>query len=110
MNHYICNSLSSSLRYWQDDSGFESQQHQDGFLFSDTSRPVLGPIKPPIQWEKGALSLEVKRTGREADHLPPSSVDNKNNWSSTSIPLHAFMAYRGTPCSKLFPSSKAKLL
>ena len=49
-NNYICNSLISSICYGQDDSGFESQQPQEGFLFSETPRPVLGPIQPPIQW------------------------------------------------------------
>jgi hypothetical protein len=33
-----------------------------------------------------ALSLGVKRPGREADHSPPSSTDVKNAWSYTSIP------------------------
>jgi hypothetical protein len=31
-------------------------------------------------------SLEVKRTGREADHSPPSSAEVKNAWSYTSTP------------------------
>jgi hypothetical protein len=37
----------------------------------------LGPTQPPIQWVPGALFLRVKRTGREADHSPPSSADVK---------------------------------
>jgi hypothetical protein len=32
-----------------------------------------GPAQPPIQWVTGALSLGVKRPGREAGHSPPSS-------------------------------------
>jgi hypothetical protein len=36
-----------------------------------------GPTQPPIQWVPGALSLWVKRPGREADHSPPSSADVK---------------------------------
>jgi len=39
------------------------------FLFTTVSRPVLGPTQPPVQWIPGALSLGVKRPGREADHL-----------------------------------------
>ena len=27
-------------------------------FFTNTSRPSLGPIKPPIQWVPGALTLE----------------------------------------------------
>jgi hypothetical protein len=34
----------------------------------------------------GALSLGVKRLGRETDHSPPSSVEVKNARSYTSIP------------------------
>jgi hypothetical protein len=48
------------------------------------SRPALRPTPPPIQWVSGALSLGVKRPGREADHsLVPRS---KNAWSYTSTP------------------------
>jgi hypothetical protein len=38
---------------------------------------ALGPIHTPIQWVPGALSLGVKRPGREADHSPPSSAQVK---------------------------------
>jgi hypothetical protein len=34
-----------------------------------------GPPSLPIQWVSGALSLRVKRPGREADHSPPSSAE-----------------------------------
>jgi hypothetical protein len=43
----------------------------------DVSRPALEPTQPPIQWVLGALSLEIKRPGREADHSPPSSAEVK---------------------------------
>jgi hypothetical protein len=33
--------------------------------------------QPPIQWVPGALSLWVKRLGREADHSPPISAEVK---------------------------------
>jgi hypothetical protein len=42
-----------------------------------TSRTALGPSQPSIQWVPGALSLGVKRPGREADHSPPSSNEVK---------------------------------
>jgi len=32
---------------------------------------------PPIRWVPGALSLGVKRLGREAQHSPPSSAEVK---------------------------------
>jgi hypothetical protein len=33
-----------------------------------------------------ALSLGVKRSGREADHSPPSRAEVKNAWRYTSTP------------------------
>jgi hypothetical protein len=54
---------------------------------STASRTALGPTKPPIQWVPRALSLGVKRLGREADHSPPSSSRSKTEWSYTSTPL-----------------------
>jgi hypothetical protein len=56
------------------------------FLFNSVSRTALGPTQPPIQWIPGALSLGVKRPGREADHSRPSSVEVKNAWSYTCTP------------------------
>jgi hypothetical protein len=47
------------------------------FLFVTASRTALGPTQPPIQWVPGALSLVLKRPGREADHSPPSSAEVK---------------------------------
>jgi hypothetical protein len=42
-----------------------------------------GATQPPIQWVPGALSLGVKRPGREADHSPPSCAEVKKAWSYT---------------------------
>jgi hypothetical protein len=41
---------------------------------------------PPIQWVPRALSLGIKRPGREGDHSPPSTAEVKYAWSYTSIP------------------------
>jgi len=46
--------------------------------FTIVSRPALGPTWTPVQWVPGALSLEVKQPGHEADHSPPSSAEVKN--------------------------------
>jgi hypothetical protein len=54
---------------------------------------ALGPTQLPIQWVPGALSLEVKRPVREADHSPPSSAEVKNAWGYTSTPQYVFMAW-----------------
>jgi len=50
------------------------------------SRPAQGPTQPPIQWVSGASSLRIKRSGREADHRPPSNAEVKYPWSYTSTP------------------------
>jgi hypothetical protein len=50
------------------------------------SRTALGPTQPPFQWVPEFLSLGVKRPGREADHLPPSTAEVKSVWSYTSTP------------------------
>jgi hypothetical protein len=46
-------------------------------LFTTASITALGPTHPPIQWVPGALSLGVKRPGREADSSPLSSAEFK---------------------------------
>jgi hypothetical protein len=55
--------------------GFDSLRALGIFLFTAASRTALGSTQPPIQWVPGALSLELKWPGREADHSPPSSAD-----------------------------------
>jgi hypothetical protein len=66
------------------------------FHFSMSSRLALGPTQPPIQWVPGALSPGVKRPGREADHLPPTSAEVKKTWVYTSSPPYIFMLSTGT--------------
>jgi hypothetical protein len=68
---------------WQ---GFDSRQRPRIFLFITLSRPALVPTEPPIQWIPEALSLEVKRPGREADHSPQSKPRSKNALNYNSNP------------------------
>jgi len=75
-----------ALGYGLNDWGFKSRQWLGIFLLTTTSRLALGPTQPPIPWVPGALSFGVKRPGREANHLPPSSAEIKNVWIYTSIP------------------------
>jgi hypothetical protein len=63
------------------------------FLLSTSSRLVLGPTQPPVQWVPGALSPEIKRSGSEADHSPPSGADVKNTWIYTPTCPYVFMAW-----------------
>jgi hypothetical protein len=74
--------------------GFESRQELRVLLFTTASTPALEPTHPLIQWVPAALSLGVKRPGREADHSTPSSTEFKNALSCISIPpirLHSVM-------------------
>jgi hypothetical protein len=57
--------------------GFDSWRGLGIFLFTTASRTALGPTQPPTKYVLGALSLRVKRPGREADHSPPSSAEVK---------------------------------
>jgi hypothetical protein len=84
-------SVSIATRLRTGRPGFDSRQRLAIFLLTTASRPVLEPTQPPIQWVPWALSLGVKRLGREADNLPPSSAEVKNAWSYTSTLPYVFM-------------------
>jgi hypothetical protein len=56
---------------------FDSRRDLEIFIFTTASRTALGPTQPPRQWVTWALSLGVKRPGREADHSPSSSAEVK---------------------------------
>jgi hypothetical protein len=65
---------------------FPEEGRLGNFLFPTASRAALGPTHPPLQWVVGALSLGVKRPGREADHHLHQVPRSKNTWSYTSTP------------------------
>jgi hypothetical protein len=72
-------SVGIALGYGLDERGlvFDSRWGLEIFLFTITSITPPVPTQPPIQWVDGALSLGVKRPGRETDHSPPSSDEVK---------------------------------
>jgi hypothetical protein len=73
--------------------GFDSRRGLR-ILFNTMSRTALEPTQPPVQWVPWeALSLGVKRLGREADHSPPSTAEVKNAWNYTSTPQYVFMVW-----------------
>jgi hypothetical protein len=51
------------------------------FLLSTSSKPVLGPTQPPIEWVP-----VVERLGCLADHSPPSSAEVKNGGAIPPLP------------------------
>jgi hypothetical protein len=57
---------------------FQLGQLWDFSHFTITSRMVMGPAQPPIQWVPKALTPGVKLPGH---HSPPSSVEVKNAWT-----------------------------
>jgi hypothetical protein len=73
-------------------SEFLSPSRVKNFLYSTSSRSVLGSTQPPTQLVPGALSLVVKRLGGEADHSRPTSAEVKKMWIYTSTPPYAFVA------------------
>jgi hypothetical protein len=81
-------SVSIVTRLRTERPGFNSQQGKKFFLLTTASRPTLGPTQPLIQWVQCAVSLRLKRPGREADHSPPSSAEVKDAWSYTSTPWY----------------------
>jgi hypothetical protein len=75
--------------------GFDSRRRLGIFLFTIAFRTALRPTQPPIQWVPGALSLDVKRSGREAyhSHLEPRSkkatpLSNMPSWRGAQLKKH----------------------
>jgi hypothetical protein len=76
---------------------------------------ALGPTQPPIQWVPGALSLEVKWPGCEADHSPSSSAEVKEwvelylhspdmpSWHGAQLKQEADMTIWFMCYKKIFP-------
>jgi hypothetical protein len=77
-----------STRLWTGRSGVSASPRN--FLSSKTSRPAVGLTQLPVQWVPGRFPVG------EVDHSPPSNAEVKNEWSSTSSPLYAFMVWTGT--------------
>jgi hypothetical protein len=81
-----------AICYWLDDREVRVRVSEGARIFFMSSRPVLEPTQPPIQWVLGALSPGVKRTEHEADYSPPTSIEVKKTWMYTSTSPYAFMA------------------
>jgi hypothetical protein len=58
--------------------GFDSRQRGRDTSVSLTVQTGSASTQSPIQWVPIAVFMEVKRRGREADHLSPSSAEVKN--------------------------------
>jgi hypothetical protein len=70
-------SVSMSLGYGLDYLGIGLRslaKVRDLFLFSIAFRPTMGLIQSPIQLILGSLSMAIKWSSREADHLTPTTA------------------------------------
>jgi hypothetical protein len=85
--------VGTATGYGLDDRGVgvQSPGRVKNFLFSTPSRLALGSTKPPIQCVARALSPEVKRQRREADHSSPNQCRGQENiyrYIESPIRLH----------------------
>ena len=55
-------------------------------------RPAVGLVRTHERWVPREFPSGVKGLECEADHLPPSCAEVKNEWNYASIFLYAFMA------------------
>jgi hypothetical protein len=83
-----------ATNYGKDDRGVGSSNpgRVKNIHYYIPSRPALDSTQPPIQGVEGALSPWVKRPGREAGHLPPTSAEFKETSMYTSTQPYVFMA------------------
>jgi hypothetical protein len=65
-----------------EESGFDTQQGQDFFLFSITSRPALGPTQP---W--GLFPPGANRHGCETERSSPSDASVRNGGTVLHSPV-----------------------
>jgi hypothetical protein len=90
----MCISVSIVLGYELDDRGSRVRFPAGAANFSLHHRVQKVSGAHPASYPMGtrALSLGVKRPGREADRSPPYSAEAKNSWSYTSTPQYVLLA------------------
>ena len=71
------------------------------YVFSETSGPALGPTQPPIQWAPRALSMGVKRPGREGHHSSLSSVEDKHEWGCSYVTIFIVCTGKALPLASV---------
>jgi hypothetical protein len=49
--------------------GFDSEQGQEGFVFSTAPMPALKPTQPLTQWVPESLNSDIKRPVSTTDNL-----------------------------------------
>jgi len=86
------------LDYKLDDSVFESQQGQEIFLFSKTSRSALGSTQRPVHLVPKFRSSfqDVKWRGCYSDPYPNKDLSLDIRAPGALCPLYTFVARTGT--------------
>jgi hypothetical protein len=74
------------MGWTSEESGLDSRQRQEIFLFPIASRQALKPTQPPIQWESGAVFPPVKRDRRESDRSLASNAEFKSGGAISPFP------------------------
>jgi hypothetical protein len=64
-------------------------------MFHTASKPILGPIRHPVQLVSRCITAGVKQPEREANYSLPSNTEVKNEWSYTSIHLRPHIVVLG---------------
>jgi len=72
--------------YWLSSRGLEFRRGQESARPPDRPDRPLGTLSIIFNWHRVPFPV-VKRSGREADQSPPSSVEVNNEWIYTST-LH----------------------
>jgi hypothetical protein len=87
-------SVGIATGYGQDDREVGVRVPVGSRIFSSPRHPdrLWGPSNLLYPMGIGALSPEVKRQGREADHSPPAKAEAKKMWIYTSTLPYVFMA------------------
>jgi hypothetical protein len=87
-------SIGIALGYGLDNRGLRVRFQAGAVKFSLHYRVQNGSGAHPASYPMGtrALSLEVKRPGRETDHSSPSSGDQRISGAIPALPQYAFIA------------------
>jgi len=88
--------LAQKLNRWEIVVRFSAGARYLNYLFLQECRPAELPIQSPTELRTVAPSPEVKRLGRKAHCLPPSSAQIHNQRNFTLCTPHAFGACIGS--------------
>lgn len=85
---------------------FDSWEQPGIFLF-EASTSALGPTHSPIWRVPGALYPKAKPLEHEADHVPESSSDVKNEGGCTCATPYTLMSFTGRTLLLLYTSNSS---